>query len=69
MVAGISTGAILAPLVFLGPAYDDQIKEMYTTYSTKDLLIKRNILAALTGTSAADTTPLRKWIRTNGEGS
>ncbi len=62
MVTGISTGAILAPLAFLGPAYDDQIKEMYTTYSTKDLLIKRNILATLTGTSAADTKPLRKML-------
>ena len=62
MVAGISTGAILAPLAFLGPAYDDQIKEMYTTYSTKDLVIKRNVLSALTGSSADDTTPMRNMI-------
>ena len=62
MVTGISTGAILAPLAFLGSKYDEQIKEMYTTYSTKDLVIKRNILAILTGTSAADTKPLRKML-------
>jgi len=53
MVTGISTGAIMAPFAFLGPAYDPQLKEMYTTYSTKDLVTKRNILAALTGSSAA----------------
>ena len=62
MVTGISTGAILAPLAFLGSKYDDQIKEMYTTYSTKDLVNKRSILAILTGTSAADTKPLRKML-------
>ena len=31
VVTGISTGAIIAPLVFLGPKYDDQIKDFYTT--------------------------------------
>ena len=62
MVTGISTGAILAPLAFLGQKFDAQIKEMYTTYSTKDLVNKRNILAILTGTSAADTKPLRKML-------
>ena len=62
MVTGISTGALTAPFAFLGPAYDAQLKEMYTTYSTKDLVIKRNILATLTGDSAVDTTPLKKML-------
>lgn len=59
MVTGVSTGALMAPFAFLGPDYDARLKEMYTTYSTKDLLIKRNILNILTGSSAADTTPLK----------
>lgn len=62
IVTGISTGALMAPFVFLGSAYDTQLKEMYTTYSTKDLLIKHGILNALTGSSAADTAPLKKMI-------
>ena len=52
----------MAPFVFLGSAYDIQLKEMYTTYSTKDLLIKHSILNALTGSSAADTAPLKKML-------
>lgn len=62
IVTGISTGALMAPFVFLGSAYDIQLKEMYTTYSTKDLLIKHSILNALTGSSAADTAPLKKML-------
>jgi predicted patatin/cPLA2 family phospholipase len=62
MVTGVSTGALMASFAFLGPAYDPQLKEMYTTYSTKDLVIKRNIIATLTGDSATDTTPLKKML-------
>ena len=65
MVTGISTGALTAPFAFLGSACDARLKELYTSYSTRDLVIKRNILAALTGTSAADTTPLRKILARN----
>jgi len=38
IVTGISTGAITAPLAFLGSKYDDELKEIYTKYSTKDIL-------------------------------
>ena len=62
MVTGISTGALMATFAFLGEKYDGQLKEMYTTYSTEDLVRKRNILAAVTGVSAADTTPLKKML-------
>ena len=62
MVTGISTGALAAPFAFLGPAYDTQLKEMYTTYSTKDLVKMGNILKAISGYSAIDTTPLRNLI-------
>jgi len=62
MVTGISTGALMAPFVFLGPAYDARIKEMYTTHSTKDLVTERNILSALTGSSMVDTKPLRNMM-------
>jgi len=38
MVTGISTGALIAPFAFLGPEYDEQLKVLYTTLSTKDIL-------------------------------
>src|SRR3546814_649549 len=34
-VTGISTGALTAPFAFLGPAYDDKLKEVYTTISIR----------------------------------
>jgi len=62
MVTGISTGALTAPFAFLGPDYDDTLKEVYTTTSTKDILKKRKILSAAFGDSLADTTPLKALI-------
>jgi hypothetical protein len=62
MVTGISTGAIMAPFAFLGSAYDAPIKEMYTTYSTKDLVKKLNLLTTITGSAAPDTKPLQKML-------
>ena len=37
LVTGISTGALIAPFAFLGPAYDAKLKEAYTTVSDKDI--------------------------------
>ena len=51
LVTGISTGALMFTFVFIGQTYDQQLKEMYTTDSTKDLVIKRSILEAITGIS------------------
>jgi hypothetical protein len=62
MVTGISTGALTAPFAFLGPDYDDELKEVYTTTSTKDILKKRGILSAVFGDSMADTAPLKLLI-------
>ena len=62
MVTGVSTGALTAPFAFLGPDYDDEMKTLYTTISTKDIAEKRNPLAALMSDSMADTTPLKTLI-------
>jgi len=61
-VTGISTGAIIAPFAFLGPKYDAQLKKLYTTISTKDILKKRSLFSILTADSASDTTPLREML-------
>jgi predicted patatin/cPLA2 family phospholipase len=62
MVTGISTGALTAPFAFLGQGYDDELKKVYTTTSTKDILKERGILSAVFGDSMSDTTPLKKLI-------
>jgi len=62
MVTGISTGALTAPFAFLGPDYDDEMKEVYTTTTTDDIARKRNSLAAAFNESMADTVPLREMI-------
>jgi predicted acylesterase/phospholipase RssA len=62
MVTGISTGALTAPFAFLGPDYDDELKTVYTTTSTKDIVEERNIITAFFGDSMADTKPLQALI-------
>jgi predicted acylesterase/phospholipase RssA len=62
MVTGISTGSLIAPFAFLGPAYDPQLTEMYTKYSTDDLARKRGLIATVTQASAADVTPLKQLL-------
>ncbi len=62
MVTGISTGALTAPFAFLGAKYDDVLKKVYTTTSTKDILKERGIFSAAFGDSMADTTPMKALI-------
>jgi predicted acylesterase/phospholipase RssA len=62
MVTGVSTGALTAPFAFLGPDYDDELKTVYTTTSTKDIVEKRNMISALLSDSMADTKPLQALI-------
>jgi predicted acylesterase/phospholipase RssA len=62
LVTGISTGALTAPFAFLGPAYDQQLKEVYTTISAKDVLEQRGMLAALFDDAMADNAPLKKLV-------
>jgi predicted acylesterase/phospholipase RssA len=58
IVTGISTGSLIAPFAFLGEDYDTSLKEMYTLYSTKQI-IKKSVLSGLFGGEAfTDSTPL-----------
>jgi predicted acylesterase/phospholipase RssA len=63
LVTGVSTGALIAPFAFLGKDYDPEIKLLYTSVSQKDILAKRNLLAAVFGDAMADTTPLYRLIK------
>lgn len=61
-VTGISTGALTAPFAFLGSDYDDELKEVYTSIATKDVVKKRGILSSIFNDSIADTKPLKQTI-------
>ena len=62
LVTGISTGSLIAPFAYLGAEYDYVLEEMYTRYSTKDLLKMRGKLAVLTNDAVADSAPLAALI-------
>jgi len=63
-VTGISTGALTAPFAFLGPSYDAKLQEMYTSYSTTDLLRRRGLFKVLKGDAIFDTDPLQHLLAT-----
>ncbi len=62
LVTGISTGALTAPFAFLGSDYDHLLEEIYTTYSTDDLLKKRRPLNAFTSDAMYSTDRLAALI-------
>lgn len=62
LVTGVSTGALIAPLAFLGPDYDDELREVYTQYAAEDMVDRLGVMKALSGDAAYDTAPLRRLI-------
>src|SRR5215470_2042189 len=62
VVTGISTGALIAPFAFLGPAYDTQLKGIYTNYGSGDIARKRNLFGIVANASVADSAPLADLI-------
>ena len=63
LVTGISTGALIAPFAFLGKDYDQKLKEVYTTISSKDIFEKRGLFSVLFDESLSDTTPFWKLVK------
>ena len=62
MVTGVSTGSLIAPFAFLGPEYDPQLREAYTTISDERIYSFRGPIAALFSESFADSQPLAELI-------
>ncbi|MEX2296687.1 MAG: patatin-like phospholipase family protein [Dongiaceae bacterium] len=62
LVTGVSTGAILSPFAFLGPSYDQQLRDVYTTVNADDLYIERGFIDAIYNDALSDTTPLWELI-------
>jgi predicted acylesterase/phospholipase RssA len=61
VVTGVSAGALIAPYAFLGPAWDEQLSDIYTTGRAEHLLQPRG-LGALFASSAYSGTPLKELV-------
>lgn len=62
IVTGVSTGALQATFAFLGSDYDEKLTEVFTEFGTEHIYTQRNIIGALFGDAAFDTTPLADLI-------
>jgi predicted patatin/cPLA2 family phospholipase len=60
LVTGISTGALTAPFAFLGPAYDDKLKKVYTSISSKDIFKLKPLIGMLQTDAIGWNDPLAK---------
>ncbi len=63
VVSGVSTGALIAVLAFLGSDYDDELEEFYTQVSAHDVYRSRGVLSLLSD-SVFDNSPLKARIET-----
>jgi hypothetical protein len=61
VVTGISTGALMATHVFLGPEFDKNLA-IYKDLSNDDVFIKRGLIAAVRSAAVLDTAPLREEL-------
>jgi predicted patatin/cPLA2 family phospholipase len=62
VVTGVSTGALISSFAFLGPDYDDELKEAYTTVDATHIYIAHNLLSLIWSESATDNKPFRDMI-------
>src|SRR3977135_1900919 len=62
VVSGVSTGALIAPFAFLGPAYDAMLREIYTSGIAESLLNTPNIVHAVFGSGLFGNTHLRELV-------
>ncbi|MGF1629280.1 MAG: patatin-like phospholipase family protein [Kiloniellaceae bacterium] len=61
-VTGVSTGALIAPLAFLGPEHDDTLAEAYTAITKADIFESRGFISGVFSDALADTLPMSKMI-------
>ncbi|HEY6515648.1 MAG TPA: patatin-like phospholipase family protein [Steroidobacteraceae bacterium] len=68
VVTGVSTGALVAPFAFLGPAWDAEMIRIFTTGATDDLL-RHRALGVFFGSSVYSGAPLRQLIDRYADGT
>ncbi len=62
VVTGVSTGALIAPFAFLGPAYDGILARLYTGEGAGGIVEPANLIAIATGDGLLDPAPLRRMV-------
>ncbi|MDF2233156.1 patatin-like phospholipase family protein [Albimonas sp. CAU 1670] len=62
VVTGVSTGALSAPFVFLGPNWDDELQQIYGGFPSERTFAPRFLLNILRQASAAESAPLAALI-------
>jgi predicted patatin/cPLA2 family phospholipase len=62
VVSGVSTGALIAPFAFLGPAYDGTLRDVYTSGVAESLLNTPSIVHAVFGSGLFGNTRLRELV-------
>jgi Patatin-like phospholipase len=60
VVTGASIGALIAPYAFLGPRYDEKLRQQFTTITAGDIFEDRG-----TSDSLMDSWPLKRTIEKN----
>jgi len=64
VVTGISVGAMIAPMAFLGPSYDTRLRTVFSSLTQKDNSAGANFLGALFGApSVMSNAPVLEAIR------
>lgn len=58
LVTGVSTGSLISPFAFLGPDYDDVLRQVYTEITRRDVFRQLGLMGALFGEAYADSSPL-----------
>jgi predicted patatin/cPLA2 family phospholipase len=62
VVTGISTGSLIAPFAVLGPAYDDELTEAFTTITDKDIFERVGLRGVINTGAFTSNAPLRKML-------
>src|SRR5262245_61398141 len=62
IVTGVSTGALVSTFAFLGPQYDDHLRALYTTLTTRDVVRRRPLYGLLGADAAYSSAPLARLI-------
>lgn len=62
VVSGVSTGALIAPFAFLGPAYDARLRQLYTDGEAQNLFSDPNPFKAIFGGGLFGSERLREFV-------
>ena len=62
IVSGVSTGALIAPFAFLGPDFDDRLRQIYTNGEAQRLIGQPDPLKALFGPGVFGPGRLRRLV-------